>query len=494
MSLTSIYFFLFMTALIIIYFIVPKKVRWIVLLVGSCYFYLAGGLDIFCIACATVAITYFAAIWMEKASQDIKKKRLLLSAAVVLLLGFLTLTKVSSHYGWQYRWLVVPLGISYYTFSLIGYLADVYWKKEKAETNYLKLLLFTLYFPKIIQGPISKHKSIAGQLLEGHEFDYDNLCAGVQLAMWGYFKKLVIADRAAIFVDTVFGGLDNYLESGAILTMAVILSTVQLYCDFSGYMDIVIGISQILGIQLENNFKRPFFSKSAAEFWRRWHITLGAWFKDYVYMPIVISPRLIKFSTWVRNHFGKRTGKAMMNVIPLAVVWLLTGLWHGTGKNYVLWGIYWGAIIITTTVFAPEIKKFNKFLHINTEASSWQLFQMVRTTAIFCVGRLITAPGSLRNSWKILLGMTHSFRLWELFDGTIYTLGLAEIDMKLLVLSIGILWIVGIQQEKSSIRERISGWNALARWSFYAVAFVSIFMLGIYGTGYDASSFAYERY
>lgn len=190
MSLTSIYFFLFMTALIIIYFIVPKKVRWIVLLVGSCYFYLAGGLDIFCIACATVAITYFAAIWMEKASQDIKKKRLLLSAAVVLLLGFLTLTKVSSHYGWQYRWLVVPLGISYYTFSLIGYLADVYWKKEKAETNYLKLLLFTLYFPKIIQGPISKHKSIAGQLLEGHEFDYDNLCAGVQLAMWGYLKNL----------------------------------------------------------------------------------------------------------------------------------------------------------------------------------------------------------------------------------------------------------------------------------------------------------------
>lgn len=342
MGLISIHFFIFLALLIVIYFVVPKKVRWIVLLAGSCYFYLAAGKKVFCEVCLTVAVTYLAAIWIEKAEQDMKKRKFILSVSVIIVLGFLMMTKLSHMY--VGGGIIVPLGISYYTFSLIGYLADVYWKKEKAEINYFKLLLFALYFPKIIQGPISKHRNIAAQLVEGHEFNYDNLCAGTQLAMWGYFKKLVIADRAAIFVDTVFGGLDNYPEGGAILMVAIILSAVQLYCDFSGYMDIVIGISQILGIRLESNFNRPFFSKSAAEFWRRWHITLGAWFRDYVYMPMAISPRLIKCSTWVRNHFGKRAGKAMMNVVPLAVVWLLTGLWHGTGKAYVFWGIYWGGV------------------------------------------------------------------------------------------------------------------------------------------------------
>lgn len=494
MSLTSIQFFIFIVTLIVLYFIIPKKVRWVVLLVGSCYFYLAAGIKVFCVACVTVAVTYLAALRIEKATKDKKKKKFILSVAVIIVLAVLALTKISVHFGWEYSWLVVPLGISYYTFSLIGYLADVYWKKEKAETNYFKLLLFTLYFPKIIQGPIQKHKSIAAQLIEGHTFSYNNLCAGIQLAMWGYFKKLVIADRAVILVNSVLNEPDKYMENGAILAVAVALSAVQLYCDFSGYMDIVIGVSQIFGIELENNFKRPFFSKNSAEFWRRWHITLGAWFKDYVFMPLVISPKLIKFSTWVRTHAGKRAGKAMMNVIPLAVVWLLTGLWHGTGKDYLVWGAYWGIIIILSTVFAPEIKKFNQFLHINTEAPSWKLFQMIRTTVIFCGGRLLTAPGSLRVSWNIFLAMVRSFHAWSLFDGTMYTLGLDKIDIQLLVLSIIILWIVGMLQERGSIREKIAGWNALARWGFYAVAFVSIIMLGVYGAGYDASSFAYARY
>lgn len=494
MSLTSIQFFIFITVLIVLYFVIPKKVRWIVLLAGSCYFYLAAGVKVFCVACATVAVAYLAALRIEKAAKDKKKKKLILWVSVILVLAVLAVTKISAHLGWEYRWLVVPLGISYYTFSLVGYLADVYWKKEKAETNYLKLLLFTLYFPKIIQGPIQKHRTLAGQLTEGHAFRYENLRAGIQLAMWGYFKKLVIADRAAIFVDNVFNGLDNYMESGSVLAVAVCLSVVQLYCDFSGYMDIVIGVSQIFGIELENNFRRPFFSKSAAEFWRRWHITLGVWFKDYVFMPLVISPKLIRFSTWVRKHVGKRAGKAMMTVIPLAVVWLFTGLWHGTGKDYVVWGAYWGIIIILSTVFAPELKKLNQFLHINTEAASWKLFQMIRTTVIFCGGRLLTAPGSLRASWNIFLSVIHSFHAWSLFDGTLYSTGLQKADFVILILSVIVLWMVSMLQERGGVRKKISAWNAVARWGFYAIAFVSIFMLGIYGAGYDASSFAYANY
>lgn len=495
MTFISFYFLLYVAMIAAIYFIVPLKYRWYVLLLGSTLLYtISEGKKILLIVLMTAFIAYYAAIWIEKTeSTQKKKRRLILSSASLLLIACLVFAKCYTFYQWSFlRHNLIPVGISYYTFSIISYLADVYWKKDKAERNFLKLALFILFFPKILQGPISRHRDLAPRLLEGHRFHYQNFCLGIQLMLWGYFKKLVIADRINIMTTTIFDNSGSY--GGCVLLVGLALATVQLYCDFSGYMDIASGISQIFSINLEKNFDHPFFSKSAAEFWRRWHITLGTWFKDYVYMPIVISPKLAKTSGWIKKHMGMRTAKAFMAAVPLAVVWILTGLWHGTGMPYLVWGIYWGLIIISSTIFAPEIKKLNTLLHINTEASSWGVFQMVRTFLLFCIGRLLTIPGDLRKSWVILRTIFKSGNVWELVDGTLYNLGLDRANFNLMVLSIGFLWFISILQTRGSVRESVSKWNSVFRWAFYCIAFLVVMVFGIYGSGYDASAFVYMGY
>ena len=477
---------------ILIYYLVPLRFRWVVLLTFSILFYLESGITAFFVVLLSTVIAWASAILIEKTDrQDRRKRRLILSAALVALVGFLVLVKASLYMN---KWLpayLIPLGVSYYTFSLISYIADVYWGKDHAEKNILKLALFVLFFPKIVQGPISRHRTLGPALLEGHRFSSRNLSFGVQLMIWGYFKKLVIADRAAIFVDNVFAKTGDARPGGAVLLLAVVLSAITLYCDFSGCMDIARGVSQTFGIDLDRNFNHPFFARSAAEFWRRWHLTLGTWFKDYVYMPIVISPKLIKLSGWVRKKWGKRASKTIMNVIPLTVVWFLTGLWHGTGINYLVWGFYWWLIIVVSDAFAPEIKKLTEFLHIKTEAPTWHLFQTIRTFAIFCGARLISSQSSMGAVKEILQGIVHSPRLWEMFDGTLYTFDLKQYDFQILTVSIAFLWLISMFQEKGSVRESIAGWNCIPRWIFYGIAPAVVILLGVYGGGY-AASFAYQ--
>ena len=336
MTFASIYFVGCAVVLLGLYYLFPIKWRWTVLLVGSLAFCTVGGFQIILIPCLLTLIAYLAALVIEGTEKKQRKeRRKMLSIAVIIFVAVLSIVKIGGLIDWGVATFIFPIGISYYTFSLIGYLADVYWGKDKAERNYFKLLLFVMYFPKILQGPIARHRTLGPQLVRGNAFNAREFGYGLQLAVWGYFKKLVIADRIALFTSTVWAGYESF--GGAILLINAILSAFQLYADFSGCMDIARGLSQMLGIELERNFDRPFSSKSAAEFWRRWHMTLGSWFKDYVFMPMVISPKLIKVSGAVNKKFGKRAGKAVMLIIPPLVVWLLTGIWHGTGINYVLW-------------------------------------------------------------------------------------------------------------------------------------------------------------
>ena len=311
--------------------------------------------------------------------------------------------------------------------------------------------------------------------------------------VWGYFKKMVIADRLAIFVNAVLGNIAG--ETGAHLLVASIFAAVQSYCDFSGCMDIVGGFSQILGLKLEENFNHPFFSRSAAEFWRRWHITLGTWFKDYVYMPMVISPRVIGLSKKVRDRFGTRPGKVVMTVVPLMAVWLLTGLWHGTGWNYIVWGLDWGVLIMCSTIFAPEMKKLTKALHINTDAGSWKVFQIVRTFLVFTVGRMITLPGSLRQAGLIFRHLVLDFHPENFFDGSMYACGLDPRNYILAWICIAVLMVVDHMQEKGvHVREHIAGSNIVFRWAVYYTAVFAVIVFGIYGPTYNAADFIYMRF
>ena len=492
-TFVSFYFIFFVLALVALYYLIPRKFRWTVLLAGSAAFYAVAGLTPFLTLSLSALITWGAALLIEDMGKEARRQqKTCLFVAVSVLLITLAFGKLNRLYEWDISYLV-PLGISYYTFSAISYLADVYWGRDRAERNFFKLALFLFWFPKILQGPISRHKNVGPQLTRGNRFDYEGFCFGVQLAMWGYFKKMVIADRLALFTETVFAAPDSY--GGMTLLLATLFSTVQLYCDFSGCMDIAGGVSEMFGIRMEKNFERPFFSRSAAEFWRRWHITLGTWFKDYVYMPLATSPTLIRLSGKIGKRFGKRAGKSFLLVVSLAVVWLLTGIWHGTGSNYVAWGLYWGAIIILSSVFAPELRALNSCLRIDETSAAWRRVRIARTYLLFCASRILVIPGNLAVSGQIFATILTNPRPWEWMDGTLFRQGLIAPEFILALLSIALLWYVETRQEKGlEIRKRIAAWPLVIRCAFYALSLLFILIFGIYGPGYNAGNFAYVVY
>ena len=517
MSFISLTFLIFLAVTVLLYFVVPSARRWLVLLAASLVFYGWGGLPQVVFVLVTSLVVWSAALRMdaiyetasrsedarEAAKAAKKKARRVLTAACAVLIAALVYTKAGAAILGALLKVVrgepvtvkilVPMGISYYTFAVVGYLADVYWKKDKAEKNWAKLLLYMIFFPQIVQGPIPRHKKLAPQLTEGHPFSWERLCFGLQRALWGYFKKMVIADRFAVIVNEVIGGYQTY--EGVLFIIALASSAVQLYCDFSGCMDIALGVSEILGITLDENFRRPFFSRSAAEFWRRWHITLGTWFKDYVYMPLAVSPRLMKLGRSAGKVFGKRFAKGLMTAIPLLVVWLLTGLWHGTGPDYVVWGLYWGVLIMISTIWAPEIKKLDDLLHIDTESVWWHRFQMFRTFCIFCFGRLLTITPDLKASRVILKKIFTQHNVWALTNGTLYTLGLDRPNVWVALFSLGLLWYISIREEAGSdIRREIADCPLPVRWFLYYALFFAVIIFGMYGSGLSGSGFVYAAY
>ncbi len=494
MSLVSLEFVVFVILTTTVYYIVPKRFRWVELLISSVYFYCAGWSNkkAFVTLLAVSLFTFIAARQIENSREELRKRKFYLSVSVVAIVGWLMLTKTVGE--GKFYFLVVPIGISYISFSLISYLADVYWEKDIADKNFLKFFLYVLFFPKITQGPITRHKDFAPLLYDGGDLSYENICFGAQRMLYGYFKKLVVADRAAVFTDAVFG--DVAAHSGSLLVTATVLAAFELYCDFSGYMDIVLGFTQMLGISMDENFRRPFYSKSAAEFWRRWHITLGTWFKDYVYTPIVMSHSVKKLGKWGRKNVSKRFGNSVMKILALAAVWFLTGAWHGISINYIMWGVMWGFLIIISVVFEEEITRATKILHVNTEAASWKLYQMARTFLIFCFGIMLTRVHSIHEIKLIANNILKQFRIWEICDGTIYGYGLDKGDFKVMLFGLLIIFVVESIQEKKGkgVRQYIAELNAPVRWIIYAIAVSIVIFLGIYGEGYSTADFAYQYF
>lgn len=524
-SFNSLNYIIFLIICVLIYYAVPAKVRWSVLLLASIAFYFIGGMDKFAIPLSTSAVIWGASYGIHKLMkqaedeaaeqkltgkarlayiQPFKKKcrNFILIPALIIVFGFLFYCKFANmivsvfqewtHTGQLTLKLLIPLGISYYTFSSVGYLLDVYWRKQPFISNYFKFLLCMCYFPPIVQGPIGRYHKLKEQFDRANYFDYEKICFGIQLMLYGYFKKLVIADRLALLTTAVLQNIGEY--EGIMLFLALIGSSLQLYMDFSGCMDIVRGTSQIFGIELEKNFNHPFFSRNVAEFWRRWHITLGVWFKDYVYMPIAMSPKLLNNTKKIKEKYGANTAKVFSTAVPLTIVWLLTGIWHGTGMNYVLWGMYYGVIIILSTALAVPYKNLASRLRIDVKSTGFQRFQMVRTFFLFTVGRLITAPGTLAASISVIRQMFSSFNPWIFWDGTLYSVGLDFKDYLVIILGLLFVWKISRMQEQGSVRSLIAQKNIVLRWLIYYVAIFSIILLGMYGTGYDARAFAYTQF
>lgn len=478
MSYISFVFFGFLLLTLLCYYIAPQKVRPYVLLCASIVFYACSGLSNLLYLAALIVLSYFTARLLQKINTHrplVLVVYLLLTVGVLVYSNFInyTLKAISSLTGGRLLSVrvLVPLGVSFFTLQAVGYVVDVYREKYSAEHNFFKFALFLSYFPIIVQGPISRMDQLGAQLFQGHKFDYTGVKQGLLLMGWGLFKKLVIANRAAVFADTVFGNYTSY--SGLTVVLGVLMYTLQIYTDFSGCVEICRGVSEMFGVQIINNFRHPYFSRSVKEFWRRWHISLSSWLRDYVYIPLG----------------GNRKG-TVRKYCNLMATFLVSGLWHGVGLHYLVWGFYHGACQIIGDLLKVPKNRLVKKLKIRSDVFSYRLAQQIITFALIAYSWLLFRADGLRAAFS----MTRS-----LFTGLFSTAQLSAVfgnmaDVTVLLIATVLLFIVSLLQQKYNLRNEIEKQNLWFRWSFYLVLLFTTIIFGVYGTGYDASNFLYMQF
>ena len=373
--------------------------------------------------------------------------------------------------------LLLPLGISFYTFQSMGYLIDVYRGKYAPDRNPFRFALFVSFFPQILQGPIGRYDRLASQLYGQKNFSLTRIERGLQLMLWGYFKKIVIADRASVVVSEVFG---NYQSYGGILVMAGVLCySLQLYGDFSGGMDVIMGASECFGISLDANFKRPYFAQSISDFWHRWHITLGTWMKDYVFYPFSLSKGMNKFGKFCKKHFGKHVSRVLPVCIANLLVFFLVGVWHGPAWKFIVYGLYNGIIIAASNLFAPFYGEMARKLHIPVESRSWMVVRILRTFLLVNVSWYFDMAVSLGAALTMMKNTVTGFSLAALWDGSLLRLGLDLKDYAALALSCTVLLAVSLLQENHvNIRDTLAAKPLAARWCVYLMLLFSIPLLG----------------
>ena len=462
MLFTSLAFLIFAVCLFFIYYLVPKKGQWIVLLIGSGVFYFWAGWKYFLFLVATIIVTYLLGLWLghifHKENQEIdllkqqygedssfkafrkeiKRKynihRMWVCAlGIIIEIGTLFFLKYFNFFGSIFTSifykdkvfngldLIVPVGLSFYIFSSVGYLIDVNRGIHDPEKNIFKFALFISFFPIVLQGPICTYQDLSKELYEGHQLNGDNVSSGFRRVILGFFKKIVIADLIGIVVNTLF---NNYTEyHGVILLFAGIFYAIQLYADFSGFMDIAIGYAEMLGIKLPENFDTPYFSHSISEFWRRWHITLGTWFRNYLYFPILRSSWIGKMKKGL-SKINKKFADIFVTIIALIIVWLSTGLWHGASYNFILWGCFHGFFIILDAALSSVYSKMRKLLHISDDNKAFKVFQIIRTFYLVTVSFFLFRATTLTQAWGMFV---ESLKIWDwnqITDSTMISLGI----------------------------------------------------------------------
>jgi len=529
MSFTSFEFFVFLLVFFVVYFLVPKKYQWIVTLLASYIFYVYASLPAALFLIFTTVSTFYTGVLMGKANEQYaktlasdgdnltreqkklykaenkKKKHQILTAALVANFGILAFLKYFNFFASSTNSLLdllsidtalpslsllLPLGISFYTFQSAGYVIDVYRGKVAPDKNIAKFALFVSYFPQIVQGPIGRYDELAGQLYAPHKFDYTRVKFGLQLALWGFFKKLVIADRAAIIVNTVF---DNYLDyKGLTIFFTVLLYCFQIYCDFSGGIDVARGIAQVMGIELRKNFERPFFATSVADFWRRWHISLSEWTRDYIFYPLSLSHAFARLGRSSRKILGTYLGKLLPTFLAMLITFLVVGIWHGANWKYVAYGLYNGILIFMGILFEPFLSRVFTQDNAKINSFSWRFMKILGTLFLICIGRYFSRADDLMTALRMLKRTFSIFNPWVLSEGVFSQLGLNEKNLELLLVSILVLLVVDILQEKGySLREKIAEQNIVFRWALYFTAIFAVLIFGVYGIDYVATDFIY---
>ena len=524
MEITSLVFLAFVGLTCLVYYVIPKKFQWCVLLAASLVFFVSSSALLTGYMLAATGFVYTGARIIQKnkdlfalkkkelskeerkefKAKNKKKQKTLVVFFSVLTISILVVLKYCNFLGGIINSVVgifalqniipsfnilLPLGISYYTLMSVSYIVDVYRGIITAEKNPLRVLLYVSYFPHITEGPFDKYKDLDIQFRTPHKFNYDNVRQGAILVMYGFFKKLVIADEIGQTAPNIFDNADMY--SGTAIVMGTLLYTFQLYMDFSGCIDIVSGVSELFGIKVAENFRQPFFSKSINEFWRRWHITLGLWLKEYVFYPVTLSGHFKKVNQFVKKHIKNVT---LTTFVPAAYslffVWFCNGLWHGASVKYIVYGLYYYVLMMLGELLMPVFAKTKNKLHINDDNRLFKLFQILRTFAIVNIGMLMFRCTDLYEFGRYLVKMCTSFNYHEI-------LGVFPTKSELLIPLIGliIVFVIGLIKEKGiNIRLWLVNHIFVIRWLVYLFLIFTTMVMGIYGVEYGEGAAIYAQF
>lgn len=542
MLFTSYGFIGFLMICFVLYYLIPKRFQWMLLLAASYTFYflsgmrmneenpMAGGFGFVTLLFSVTAVTYLTAVAVEYSGKksaaylkehkkefsqperkayrkqaDRKKKGILLAgllSALAILAVFKyadfavenaqrILDRLGSAKELDYFDLMLPMGISFYTFQSLGYLLDVYWEKVEAQKGLAKYMLFVSFFPQLVQGPISRYSDLAASLYAEHSFDWKRIRFGLERILWGFFKKLVVADTIAIALETI---LDDDYYDGAWMAVALLFYSVRLYADFTGGTDITIGVAEVFGVRVQENFIRPFFSKNITEFWRRWHITMGTWFRDYIFYPMSIAPWMNKLVKFSRKNFGKGITRRVPVYLATLVTWFATGLWHGAAWRYVGWGVLNGVIILISGELEPLYARFWKRFPRLVASRGYAGFQVFRTFLLMSSLRIFDLFKGFRYCISRYIRMFRYFDIKALTRQEFLDLGLNQWQYLIVLAGVVVMLCVSLAGRSGSVREKLDARPYAVRYLVFVMLFLSVLLFGSYGVGYDEAQFIYNQF
>ena len=492
---------LFFPAVLLGWLILPKKARTYWLLAASYYFYMSWNPKYAVLIAGSTLITWGCALLIERCGapgergKGAGKRGLILALGILSNLAILavfkygnftlaTIDRLMRVFGLGQLPgrldLLLPVGISFYTFQALGYVIDVYRGEVGAEHDLFRYALFVSFFPQLVAGPIERSKNLLSQMRSIEEiraFDPDRWASGGTLIVWGLFLKMVISDRASVPVDLVFDSLRMY--GGTEIFLALVLFSLQIYCDFASYSIIAMGCARVLGFRLMENFRAPFLSRNISDFWARWHISLTSWFRDYLYIPLG----------------GNRKGNAR-KLLNLFVVFLVSGLWHGAAWTFVIWGGLNGLYEVMHALTLPKRKALLSRLKVNTECMSFGLFQVLATDLLFVLSMSFFRAETFRDAVEILKRIVFRQDPWILLNGGLTSLGLSGAELNVLVICVVILFLADrVHAEKGLM---IDSWlrtqNLWFRWAAVIFLILMIFVFGEYGPQFDAKQFIYFQF
>lgn len=490
MLFNSFDFMLFFPIVALLYYLVPYRFRYLWLLASSYYFYMSWNPKYAALIAASTGITYASGLLIGKEEGN-RKKKLWVAASFLSNLSILfffkyfnfafqTLGDLLGGFGVHFAApsfdVVLPVGISFYTFQALSYTMDVYRGEVEVEKNPLKYALFVSFFPQLVAGPIERSKNLIGQISERHYFNYERIKYGLLMMLWGLFLKLVIADRAALLVNQVFGNYTWYI--GIQVAVAAVFFALQIYCDFGSYSIIAKGAALVMGFRLMDNFRQPYFATSIGEFWRRWHISLSTWFRDYLYIPLG----------------GNRRG-SLIKYRNVMIVFLLSGLWHGAEWSFVMWGFLHGIYQVIGQLTKPLKESVTNALSIDRQAFSYRLGQGISTFILVDFAWIFFRANDMEHAWGVLGQM---FKKWNpicFVDGTMWELGLSKANFLLLLAAVLVLLFVSVLEYKGhDVWQGVLRQGFLFRWAIYLLLMFCIIIFGIYGPGYSESQFIYFQF